>query len=394
MRILIIAENFAPAWAFGGPPKVLFEIARELVKRQHSVTVFAANVLDAHSEIEKRCDTLEGIKVYYLRTLSKRLAWNTKFFIPIGLRKLLKEIMGSIDIVLLSSLRTIFSLLGYHYSRKFKKPYILLPYGSIPRGTGLKKVMKWVIDPLYGYRTIRDAPMIFAQTEHEMLEARRYGAEDSKIKLVPLNIDLSEFQILPPKGMFRRRLNISNRVRLVLFLGRVHRHKGLDLLIRSFANVSRIMKNSRLVIIGRDDGYLSSVLELIKSLGLQEKATFFGSLYGKDRLEAYVDADIFVMPSSNFEETSKAALEACASSTPVIVTRQASIPGLDEHHAGITIDYHQTELEDALLRILSNRKLRLRMCANARTLVMKSASLTSAVDKFEEAFRMLTQPSS
>lgn len=393
MKILILTENFAPAWAFGGPPKTLFEIARELVKRQHSVTVFATNVLDAQNEIEKTYDVLGGVKVYYLKTLSKWLAWNQKIFLTIGFRKLLKETIEDFDIIVLVSSRTIFSFTSYRQAKAFNKPYILLPYGDLPRGTGFKKILKWVLDPLFGYRILKDASFVFAQTDHEMQEATKYGAKKPLIKLVPLNIDLSEFENLPSRGNFRRKFGIKDEERVILFLGRLHEYKGIELLVKSFSNLTQIRDNFRLVIIGRDDGYLSSMLRLIKTLRLEGKVIFAGSLYGKDRINAYVDADVFVMPSSQFEETSTAALEACAASTPVIVTRQASIPGLDEYKAGFTINYNQKELEDALLTILNNEKLRVKMGENARKMVEETFSLSIVADRFDEILSSIVKES-
>ena len=392
MRILILTEFFAPSWAFGGPPKTLFEIARELVRRRHSVTVFATNVLDSRSEIEREYDVLEGIKVFYLKTLSKRLAWNEKIFLPIGLRKLLKENIGDFDLVVLTCFRTIFNWIGYNFARRFGRPYVILPYGTLPRGTGLKRILKWIIDPIFGYRMLSDASGVFAQTEHEIQESKKYGAKDGLVKLVPLNIDLSEFENLPPRGNLRRRIGVKDQEKVILFLGRLHKYKGLNLLIKSFSHLSDIRSDCRLVIVGRDDGFLPSVLKLIKSLNLEENVAFVGALYGKDRLEAYVDADVFVMPSSHFEETSTATLEACATSTPVIVTRQASIPCLNEYQAGFTIDYDQKDLENALLTILSDEELREKMGANARRMVEEIFCLSKVVDRFEESFNSARRP--
>jgi glycosyltransferase involved in cell wall biosynthesis len=387
MRILVLADNFAPAWAFGGPPKALFEVTRELAKRQHSVTVFTTNVLDAKSEIEKNHDIIEGVEVYYLKTVSRLLGWHAKIFVPIGLRTLLQENIKRFDVVLLASFRTIFNLWGCIYARKLDKPYVLLPYGSLPRGTGFKKLMKWTIDQLFGYRTLRYASLLFAQTEHEIREFKKYSGRDCAIRLIPLNIDLTEFEKLPPRGNLRRKLGIKNNEKIILFLGRLHRGKGLELLIKSFSHLNETVKSCRLVIVGRDDGYLAEMLRLIKSLRLEEKVVFAGPLYGRDRIDAYVDAEVFVMPSSNFEETSRAALEACASHTPVIVTKQASIPCLDKHKAGFTINYDEKELIDALFRILNNERLRAKMGENARKLVEETSNLDKVVDLFEKELR-------
>ena len=386
MKILILAESFAPCWAFGGIPKVLFDIAHELVNRNHSVTVIATNVLDSKNEIKESYLVIKGVKIYYLKTLSKWLAWNQKIFLTFGFESLLKEKIEDSDVVVLASIRTIFSFISYRQLVAFNKPYVVLPYGGLPRGTDIKKVVKWILDPIFGYNTLRNASFVFAQTNHEIEEALKFGAKPPSAKLVPLNIDLSEFKTLPNRGSFRRKFGITSEERVILFLGRLHEYKGIELLIKSFSNLTKIKDNYRLVIVGRDDGYLSSMLKLIKKLGLEQKVVFTGPLYQKERINAYVDADVFVIPSSLYEETSTAALEACAASTPVIVTRQVSIPGLDEHNAGFTINYSQKELEDALLKILSNEKLRIEMGKNARKMVKETFSSTSVACRYEELF--------
>ena len=384
MRILIITENFAPCWAFGGPPKVLFDAARELVRRQHSVTVIATNVLDKSSEVEKSYDELDGVKVYYLKTYSRWMSWNQKIFLPVGLRTLLNKNVKRFHLIILTSNRTFSSFFGYYYCRIFNKPYILMPYGSLPGGLGFKRLMKFFLDPIFGYKIVRDSILVFAQTEHEMEEARKHGAQPNNVKLMPLNIDFSEFEILPPKGNFRRKLGINKNERIVLFLGRLHKNKGIDLLLKSFYNLCQKKGDLKLVIVGRDDGYLSEMLTLIKSLKLGEKAIFVGALYGKDRIEAYVDADVFVLPSSHYEETSTAALEACASATPVILTHQASIPGLDSHNAGLTINYDQEELENSLEKLLDNEEFRINMSKNARKFILEQYTTTAWANRLEE----------
>jgi glycosyltransferase involved in cell wall biosynthesis len=393
MKVLILTEFYAPAWAFGGPPKVLSGIASELARRGHSVSVFTANVLDAHNEITDKQAVIEGVKVTYLETWSRRLAWNYKIFVPKGLRKSLKENIKDYDVVLLASFRTIFNWLGYRYAKKFGIPYVILPYGTLPRAGVAKRILKFILDQFYGHRTLRDASAVLAQTEHEMEESRKFGAREENIRLVPLHIDMSEFEKLPPKGTFRKKIGISSDEKVILFLGRLHKYKGLGLLLESFSHIVQTHDDWRLVIVGRDDGYLASTLKLIEMLRLGKKALFVGPLYEKDRIEAYVDADVFVMPSSHFEETSTAALEACASHTPVIVTKQASIPGLDEYKAGFTINYNSEELKDALSKTLDDKKLRTKMGENARRMIEEKFTLSRVTDQFEKILQSLARSS-
>jgi glycosyltransferase involved in cell wall biosynthesis len=386
MRVLILTEHFAPAWAFGGPPKVLFGISKELVRRGHEVTVLTTNILDSKSVIEKRFDVLQGVEVHYLSILSKWLGWRIKVFLPIGYRTLLEGKIKNSDLVILACFRNLFNATGFYYARKYEIPYIVLPYGAIPRGMGIKKLIKWLFDSLLGYKILRNASGVFAQTEHEMQECKKFGARESCVKLVPLNIDLSEFRNLPPRGAFRKKFGVKENEKLVLFLGRLHKYKGLDLLIQAFSDVIRIRNGCRLAVVGRDDGYLSSMYKLIDSFALRGSVIFAGPLYGKDRLEAYIDADVFVMPSSNFEETSTAALEACAAFTPVIVTKQTSIPGLDKYQAGFIINYDRVQLVNALLAILDDENLMEKMSGNARRLVEETFDLGKVVDRFEDFF--------
>lgn len=382
-NILILTENFAPAWGFGGPPKALFDVARELVRKNYSVTVITSNVLDAKNEMQKTYVSLEGIHVYYLKTLSKWLAWNKRIFLPIGLRALLNKNAKDFEVIILPY-RSVYSLIGYRFARAFNKRYVTIPYGSMHMGTGLGRVLKLFVDSTFSHRMLRNSSMVFAQTNHEVEEAKKFGVSETCVKLMPLNIDLSEFETLPSRGSLRKRLGIENDEKVILFLGRLHKYKGLELLLQAFFNLTRQKNNYRLVIVGRDDGYLSSLLKFIKTMGLEGKVIFVGPIYGKDRINAYVDADVFVMPSSHFEETSTAALEACAASTPVIVTKQASIPGLGSHKAGLTINYNQTELEAALKSILDNSELRDEMGENARKLVREVYSSAAWVSRFEE----------
>lgn len=393
MKVLILTEFYEPAWAFGGPPKVISGIGSELARRGHSVTVITANVLDASDEVPKGERVIDGVKVTYLRTWSRWLAWNHKIFVPKGLRKSLEENVKDHDVILLASFRTILSWLGYRYARKFGIPYIILPYGTLPRAGKAKRVLKFIIDQFYGHRTLRDASAVLAQTEHEMQEARKFGARDSNIRLVPLHIDMSEFKRLPRKGSFRKKIGVSSDEKVILFLGRLHKYKGLALLLESFSQKAQAHDDWRLVIVGRDDGYLTTMLKLIETLRLEKKILFVGPLYEKDRIEAYVDAHVFVMPSSHFEETSTAALEACASRTPVVVTKQASIPGLDEYKAGFTINYNSEELKDALSTILNDTKLGTKMGENARRMIEEKFTLKGVTDQFEEILQNVARGS-
>ena len=47
MRILQVVPSYPPAYSFGGPPQVMFDLGKELVRRGHSVSVYTTDVVDA-----------------------------------------------------------------------------------------------------------------------------------------------------------------------------------------------------------------------------------------------------------------------------------------------------------------------------------------------------------
>lgn len=369
MRILQVIPYFAPAWAYGGPPKVFYDMAVRLSKRGHEVTVYTSDAFDAHNRIAKRWDELDGVKVYYFPNLSNWLAWKHKIFLARGFAKKLKQTIGQFDLVHVAEFRTYQSAVTYQQTISQNVPYLLSAFGQLPRGHNFKRPLKAIYDQVFGYKILRRASRVLAQTEDEAQEYERFGVPRKRVALIPLGIDLSEFEPLPPRGLFRQRFSIPEDAPMVLFLGRLHAYKGLDLLVRAFQQVTSQLPEGRLVIVGRDDGYLSRLQALITELSLDGRVILTGPLYGQDRIPAYVDADLFALTPSHAEQTSLAALEACAAGTPVVVTRQAPIPWLEKYDAGLTVPYSAPKIAEAVVSLLQEPGWRAHMGDAARRLV-------------------------
>jgi len=153
---------------------------------------------------------------------------------------------------------------------------------------------------------------------------------------VPNGIDLAEFENLPTRGNFRRKYGLSNEEKIVLFLGRINQVKGLDLLVKAFASISREMADTKLIIAGPDDGYLSTLEQLIEKLNIKAQTLFTGPLFGKAKLEAYVDADVFVNPRAD-EIFGLVFLESLACGTPVICSQGCGIANIIDNQVGFAV---------------------------------------------------------
>jgi glycosyltransferase involved in cell wall biosynthesis len=147
--------------------------------------------------------------------------------------------------------------------------------------------------------------------------------------VVPNGLDWERYRTLPARGALRVRWGLGE-VPIVLFLGRLHFKKGLDLLISAFDTLRRRVPDAQLLIAGpENDDYGLKVRGWVRKRGLDGAVHFVGPLHGTDVVQAYVDADVFALPSytENFGMT---VVEAMACALPVVVSDQVNI------HAEVT----------------------------------------------------------
>ena len=93
---------------------------------------------------------------------------------------------------------------------------------------------------------------------------------------------------------------------------------------------------------------------MIISFGIQDNVVIVGPLYNKDKLQAYVDADVCVLPS-RYEIFGMTVIESIACGTPVIMTNNCGLaPDLSDRVGLVVKGNSPTDLEGALLETLTN----------------------------------------
>lgn len=385
MKILQVISSFPPAYAYGGALNVAFEISKGLVERGHEITVCTTDVFDSCSRLKCPINPIEidGIEVYHFKNLSNKLAWRNLPIDP-GFNGFLKNNIKNYNIIHLHEYRSFQAIIVNHYAKKYEVPYALQAHGSAPRVLE-KRRMKTLFDIIWGNGLLRNATKIIALTSRESKQYLEMGIDKNKIKIVPNGIDLSKYDKLPEEGAFRRRYSIDPDERIVLSLSRIHKIKGIDLLVNSFANLDKELKNIRLVIVGPDGGFLPILKRQIDKLQLKEKVLITGPLIGESKLEAYVDADVYVLPSI-YETFPMTVLESCACGTPVVVTDRCGIADIVENNAGYVVEYDQIKLQSALHRMLTDDTSRRILGRNAKNLVRNGFNWSVILDKYEKIY--------
>jgi len=384
MRILQVVPWFSTGKAASGYVQVVYNVSRELVKRGHEVEVYTSNFLDGKIKMENDSLVVGQIKVNYFNYIMHHYTFFlTPSMIP-AVRKNLKEF----DVIHIHDFRTFQSIVTHYYAKKYDVPYILQAHGSLPRIMARQR-LKWIYDVLFGYRLLRNASKVIALTRVEAEQYRRMCVPEEKVAIIPNGIDISEYTELPPKGAFKKKFNIPEDRKIILYLGRIHRTKGIDFLIRAYAHLKNEMnfKDATLVIAGLDDGYLSEAESLVHRLGVSNSILFTGLLSEEDKIKAYTDASI-VAYLGPFEPYGLVSLEAAACETPVIVAQGTPMAEIvNRGKFGFSVNYGDiASLSKRMYELICDDVLREELGRRGRDFVFKNFSWSNIVTKIEKVY--------
>lgn len=384
MKILFVTATFPPR-KFGGITAVTHILSKKLVERGHEVTVYTTDLGDSpNSRLNVKTRNIDGANVYYFKNISNKLSFNQRLFSPVGMMFKLKKEIKKFDVIHLHDYRSFLSIIVHHYAKKNEVPYIVQPHGSLPH-LKQKSFLKSVFDVFWGLNIIKDAEKLIALNSRELKQYLEMGAQPDKIEIVPNGIDLSVYNPLPEKGRFKKKYDINNDQKIVLYLSRINKIKGPDLLIKSFAELLKDLKNIKLMIVGPDEGFKQYLEELLEDLVISDRVIFTGPLYGENKLEAYVDADVYVLPSI-YETFPNTVIESCACGTPVVITDRCGISDMINDKVGLVVEYDKNSLKEGLKHMLQDDVLREKFEFECKAFVEKHFNIDSVIDKLETVY--------
>jgi glycosyltransferase involved in cell wall biosynthesis len=385
MRILQVVPTFAPS--FGGTYSVVDSISKELSKR-HEVTVYTTCALNKNRDFrDSPCENqYEKLHVIYFPRVFKRSGLN----ISLSMMKHLPQAVGKYDIIHLHSWRNFQDIIVHHYAQKYSVPYILQVHGSLPIiGSRTLQGLKRVYNRTYGSQLLNDASKVIAFNKMEVEHYRSLSVPNEKIVLIPNGIDLSKYIVFPIPGTFKKKYGIDSKTRIILYLGRINKTKGIDFLLAAYSKM--VKKNhpndTLLIIAGPDDGYLGHITLLAQALGIASRVLFTGLLTEHEKKCAFVDSTIVVYPSC-FEPFGLVTLEAAASSRPVIVSCNTSMATVvREGKFGFSAKYEdKDDLIEKINTLLNDASLRQDMGQRGQRFVFENYNWANIVPQIERAY--------
>ena len=332
-------------------------MARAVAARGHEVEIYTTDWgLEGKVPADGRAVEDGGVAVRYFPVHAPRF-WKTSLPMCAALRR---NIAG-FDVVHLHSLYLFHDWAVPVLCRRAGVPYILRPHGTLdPYIRRRHRRRKALAEVLYQDRALRRAAAIHYTTAEEMRLATPH-AHGARGVVVPNGFDLAEFDRMPDGHGFRARYPETAGRRIVLFLGRLHEKKGLDLLIPAFARVLAARPDLHLIVAGPDDGVAAELGRWVAREGIAGRVSAIGMLAGEDKKMALAAAELFVLPSYS-ENFGLAVLEAMAAGLPVLISDQVNLwREISDASAGIVVACRADAVEAGLARLLDDPDMARRM---------------------------------
>lgn len=392
MKILHIVPSYIPAHRYGGPIESVHNLNIGLVKNGTEVTVYTTNI-DGKNNLNVPIGVpviKDGVKIYYFE--GSENIFLRHWFFSSGMRKALAENGKQFDIFHITSIFLAASTLGAYYAKKFRKPYIISPRGSLMVEALNKKSFKkrlylFLVEKI----NLKNATIHFT-TDIERQEYFDFNLPLKNALIIPNGIDIGEFNRKISQKFFREKFKISDDKKVILFLGRLSWIKGFDTLIPAFAEVIKKEPSAVLVIAGGDDeGYKKEIDKMISNQKLKfgESVIFTGMMTGNDKIAAYQDSDIFVMPSYS-ESFGMSVVEAMAIGLPVVVTKGVGVATyIKQAYAGVVVEKNVNDLGEAIILILNDNNLGKEMGKRGKKMIEDEFSQNAIAKKFLKEYNTL-----
>lgn len=372
MKVLHIAASLSSKW--GGPTRVIIGLTEALSKKGVKVSIFAPMAKN-----EKRfLDKPKGVNIRLFRKSFPSKFWTS--YSP-SLANTLREVVFGYDLLHIHEIWHHPHFAAYRAAKSAKKHFMVTIHGELePWCLHHKAFKKKIYSALIQERILEEASALHAINEEEVKHISTF-VHNENVVLVPNAVNAQEYENLPPGEWIEDRYPKLRDKRVILFLGRIHPQKGLDILARAFNVVLKEHNDTQLVIVGPDnDNYKREIIKILSSQNTIHRTTFTGTLMGDMKLAALGRANIFVLPSYS-EGFSISTLEAMACGLPVVITKGCNFPEVEKTGAGWVCDADVHDVSKALIELLRDPAMCKEMGKKGKRLVTEKFTWDRVADK-------------
>jgi glycosyltransferase involved in cell wall biosynthesis len=377
---------------FPGSPRGPFieRLAQRLTERGHRINVVTARVF-AHSQLREERN---GVTVHRFPYPSgeRKLIEHDRVPLKAMLPYLLRGTLWTCRVVREQRCEVIHAhwvvpagLMGAWVAKLTRTPLIVSAHGSDllvwARKGGIRSLARW---------TLRQAKVCSANSAQMADECRALGVGEERLRVIyETGVDVTRFHPNVNGVEIRRQYGFSPHDVVALFVGHLTRVKGVDVLLKAFAQTR--LPQLRLLIVG-DGAERNPLQTLAAELGVAERTTFAGAVSWQEMPPYFAASDFFVLPSRS-EGMGIVLLEAMATAKPVIGSDVGGIPSLvvpEKNGLLVTVE-DDADLCAALSRLTEDAALRGRLGATARQMACEQFAESKQVDAVERLYAMANE---
>ena len=356
MKIIHVHHNYWPM--VGGLENVVKALAEGMAKLGHEVHV----ITSAYGAQDRpREEEMNGVHIHRVKSI--RLGYPDLTYpleYPI-------DVLRKADVVHGHSQNSLFTVKIIEKAKELGVKTVM-HFMAVDALSDHPNALVRLLGPLYGrwtvLRAIRssDVRLVKSLRDKEMLKSR-YGIDAI---YVPDGVD-EELLNMPNKAEeFKAKYGINEP--FVVYVGRLHRLKGIDVLIKAISIATKEEPTLTAVIVGPGDQ--RPYRELAIRLGVGRNVVFTGFVSEEVKISALDASTALVLPSiSNYVEAfSLAITEAWARSKPVVASTVGEVPYRVRHMVnGLLVPPRDSKaLADAILQLIRDRKLGEKLGAEGR----------------------------
>jgi len=371
MKIVQTPVRFYPF--IGGVENYVYYLSKELVNLGHSVKVVCANEPKSESE-----DTVDGVEVSRLSYIGKVANTNITPDLPFKLNNEEFDILHT-------HIPTPWSADWSRIIANRKNTPLVVTYHNDIIGNGIASHIANFYNKTALTKLLKSVDkIIITQPNYLKYSPYLHNYED-KVEVIPNGVDVEKFK---PASVEKE----DNTLFFLSLLDEFHEYKGLDYLLEAVEIVKKTIPDVKLVVGGKGvlmDHYMKKTVDM----GLSDNVEFHGFIPDDKMALYYSRANIFILPSiSSLQEGfGIVALEALACETPVITTDIVGVSSdLKGENAGLAVaPKNKEELAEAIIHLLENKELRIKMGVNGRSLVKASYTWKGIAKKMEKVYNEL-----
>lgn len=254
---------------------------------------------------------------------------------------------------------------------------ILSPHGMMePYIMNSNPIKKKIALLLYQNSALKKVDYFHSTAQSELNNIRNYGYMKPCV-VISNGIKIDNINT-------KEKFNLGN-CRHLLFLSRVHPKKGINLLIEAVSELN--YKNIKITIAGNGDlKYVTKLIELTKSKGVESIFNFVGPLYENEKEKMFLTADVFILPTHS-ENFGIVVAESLLFGIPVVTTQGTPWEELNIKKCGWWIELTVEKLKETLVDVLNTSSEELKvMGLRGRDLIRTNYDIKSVAISMKQFY--------